>query len=144
MSVNKAILVGHLGSDPELRYTPSGTAVASFRLATNERWTGQDGQPNERTTWHTIVVWGKQAENVKEYLRKGRQVYVEGRINNRTYDDREGNKRFTSEVVAQTVQFLGGRDETLSDTAVPETPSYEPSPTTPPDSGGTNDDDLPF
>ena len=96
MSVNKAILVGRLGKDPELRYTPSGAAVASFTLATNERWTGQDGQANERTTWHNIVVWGKMAETVKEYLRKGRQVYIEGRIQNRTSDYKEGNKRFVS------------------------------------------------
>ncbi len=143
MSVNKAILVGHLGSDPELRYTPSGTAVASFRLATNERWTGQDGQANERTTWHNIVVWGKQAEVAKEYLRKGRQVYVEGRIQNRTYDDREGNKRFVSEIVVLNMQFLGGRDEGAPESGTAQSASYESSPERA-DNGAGNDDDLPF
>ena len=135
MSVNKAILIGRLGKDPELRYTPNGTAVASFTLATNERWKGQDGQSNERTTWHNIVVWGRQAENVKEY--------IEGRIQNRSYDDKDGNKRFISEVVAQSVQFLGGRDSGVADSSDSQAPADEP-PAVPPDAGGSNDDDLPF
>jgi single-strand DNA-binding protein len=140
MSVNKAILIGNLGADPELRYTPAGKAVATFRLATSERWTGQDGQTNERTVWHNIVVWGKQAETVKEYLRKGRQVYVEGRIDNRSYDDKEGNKRYVSEVVAQTVRFLGTRADS------PDTTASAAAAGTPPPPGGesADDDDLPF
>jgi len=98
MSVNKAILLGRLGKDPELRYTPSGKAVASFSLATSERWTGQDGQKNESTTWHNIVAWGKQAELIKEYLRKGREVYIEGRIDNRSYEKKDGSgKTFRSD-----------------------------------------------
>ena len=143
MSVNKAILVGRLGKDPELRYTPSGSAVASFTLATNERWTGQDGQSNERTTWHNIVAWGKQAEVIKEYLTKGKQVYIEGRIQNRTYDDKEGNKRYISEVVVQNFQFLGSRGDASGEPApAAETPSETPAPA--PEGASNDDDDLPF
>ena len=111
-SVNKVILIGNLGKDPDLRYTPSGQAVATFSLATNDRYKDKDGQMVERAEWHNIVVWGKQAETAKEYLKKGRQIFVEGRIAYRTYDDREGNKRYITEVVAQRLQFLGRREET--------------------------------
>jgi single-strand DNA-binding protein len=143
MSVNKAILIGNLGADPELRYTPGGQAVTTFRLATTERWTGQDGQKNERTVWHNIVAWGKQAEIVKEYLSKGRQVYVEGRIDNRSYDDKEGNKRYVSEIVAQRVQFLGSRADAPGEPApAAETPSETPAPA--PEGASNDDDDLPF
>lgn len=110
MSVNKAILVGRLGKDPELRYTPGGKAVASFSLATSERWTNAEGQKQENTTWHNIVAWGKQAEVIKEYLSKGREVYIEGRISNRSYDDKDGNKRYISEVVVQNFSFIGNKD----------------------------------
>jgi len=107
-SVNKVILVGNLGQDPEVRYTPSGSAVANFSIATNESWKGKDGQDQERTEWHKIVVWGKQAENCGEYLSKGRTVYIEGRLQTRDWTDKEGVKRYTTEIVANTVQFLGG------------------------------------
>ena len=107
-SVNKAILIGNLGRDPELRYTQGGQAVANFTLATNERWNDKDGNSQERTEWHRVVVWGKQAENCAQYLSKGRNVYIEGRIQTREWEDKEGQKRHTTEVVAQTVQFLGG------------------------------------
>lgn len=141
MSVNKAILIGRLGKDPELRYTPSGKAVASFTVATNERWTGQDGQKNESTTWHNIVAWGKQAEVIKEYMTKGRQIYIEGRIDNRSYDDKDGNKRYVSEVVLQNFQFLGDRG--ASDGSAPaEVPADKPADK--PASSGESDDDLPF
>src|SRR5215831_1358939 len=106
--VNKAILVGNLGSDPEMRYTPSGQGVCEFRVATNESWNDKNGQRQERTEWHRIVVWGKRAEICSKYLSKGRSVYVEGRIQTRTYDDKDGNKRYITEIVAQDVQFLGG------------------------------------
>lgn len=143
MSVNKAILIGNLGADPELRYTPGGQAVTTFRLATTERWTGQDGQKNEKTVWHNIVAWGKQAEIVKEYLSKGRQVYVEGRIDNRSYDDKEGNKRYVSEIVAQRVQFLGSRADAPGELApAAETPSETAAPA--PEGASNDDDDLPF
>lgn len=110
-SVNKAILVGNLGRDPELRYTPSGQAVANFSLATNESYNDKSGERVERTEWHRIVAWGKTAELCSQYLSKGRPVYIEGRLQTREWEDKEGVKRQTTEVVANTVQFLGGRGE---------------------------------
>jgi single-strand DNA-binding protein len=140
MSVNKAILIGNLGKDPELKYTPGGHAVATFSLATTDRWTGQDGQKNERTVWHNIVAWGKQAELVKEYLHKGRQVYVEGRIDNRSYDKKDGSgKGYISEIVLQNIQFLGPKGETASSPASADAPSAPP-----PEGSSGGDDDLPF
>ncbi|HET9917434.1 MAG TPA: single-stranded DNA-binding protein [Candidatus Binatia bacterium] len=108
MSVNKVILVGNLGKDPEVRYTQTGSAVANFSIATSEQWNDRDGKKQERTEWHNIVVWGKQAEHCGQYLSKGRQVYVEGSIRTRSYDDKSGNKRYITEIVAQRIQFLGG------------------------------------
>jgi single-strand DNA-binding protein len=108
-SVNRVILVGNLGRDPELRYIPSGQAVANFTLATNDRWRDKEGNNQERTEWHRIVVWGKTAENCAQYLQKGRSVYIEGRLQTREWEDKDGNKRQTTETIAQTVQFLGGR-----------------------------------
>ena len=107
-SVNKVILIGNLGRDPEVRYTQNGTAVANFTLATNEVWTDKaGGGKQERTEWHRIVVWGKQAEVAREYLSKGRQVFIEGSLQTRQWDDREGNKRSTTEIKANRVIFLG-------------------------------------
>jgi single-strand DNA-binding protein len=106
--VNKVILVGNLGRDPEIRYTPGGQAVANFTLATSESFNNREGKREERTEWHRIVVWGKTAENCAQYLSKGRTVYIEGRLQTREWEDKEGQKRRTTEVVAQTVQFLGG------------------------------------
>jgi single-strand DNA-binding protein len=108
--VNKVILVGNLGADPEVRFTPSGQAVANFRIATSENWTDKNGQKQERTEWHRIVVWGKLGELCGEYLAKGRQCYVEGRLQTREWTDKEGKKNYTTEVVASNVTFLGGRD----------------------------------
>ena len=108
MSVNKVILVGNLGKDPELRYTQTGSAVANFSLATSEQWNDREGKRQERTEWHNIVVWGKQAEHCGQYLSKGRQVFIEGSIRTRSYDDKSGNKRYITEIVAQRIQFLGG------------------------------------
>ena len=110
-SVNKVFLIGNLGADPEVRYTSSGSAVANFRIATSEVWNDRNGERQERTEWHRIVVWGKQAEHCGEYLSKGRSVHVEGRIQTREWDDRDGNKRYTTEIVANSVTFLGGRGE---------------------------------
>jgi single-strand DNA-binding protein len=107
MSVNKVILVGRLGQNPEVRYTPSGAAVANFSVATNEAWTDKSGQKQERTEWHKVVVWGKLAELCNQYLSKGRQVYVEGRLQTRQWQDKEGQTKYTTEIQAQTVQFLG-------------------------------------
>ncbi len=108
-SLNKVMLIGNLGDDPEVRATPGGQNVATLRMATNERWTDKGGQQQERTEWHRVVVWGKQAEQCKEYLHKGSPIFVEGRIQTREWQDKEGHRRFTTEVVAQRVQFLGGR-----------------------------------
>ena len=107
--VNKAILVGNLGRDPELSYTQSGTARCRFSMATTESYTNNAGERQERVEWHNIVVWGKQAETVSKFLQKGRQVYLEGRIQNRSYDDKDGIKRYISEISANRVVFLGGR-----------------------------------
>ncbi len=106
--VNKVILIGNLGKDPEVRATPSGAMVANFSVATNESWTDKNGQKQERTEWHRIVVWGKTAELCGQYLKKGRQAYIEGKLQTREWNDKEGKKNYTTEVVAQTVQFLGG------------------------------------
>lgn len=111
MSVNKVILVGNLGKDPEVRYTASGTAVANFSLATTERYKDRDGNNQEKTEWHNIVVWRQLAEICGKYLSKGRQVYIEGKIQTRSYDDRDGNKRYITEIVADQMQMLGGRGD---------------------------------
>ena len=113
MSVNKVILIGNLGKDPEVRYTPGGQAVANFTIATNENWTDKQGQKQERTEWHRIVVWGKAAELCGEYLSKGRQVYIEGRLQTREWTNKEGQKQYTTEVVANPIGgviFLSGGD----------------------------------
>jgi len=110
-SVNKVILIGNLGADPEVRYTGGGTPVANLRIATTDRWRDREGNPQERTEWHRIVVWGKQAEHCQKYLSRGRQVYVEGSLETREWNDRDGNKRYTTEVKARQVVFLGGRGE---------------------------------
>ena len=107
-SVNKVILIGNLGKDPEVRFTAGGKAVARFSLATSDTWNDAEGTRQERTEWHNIVVWGKQAESCGQYLQKGRQVYIEGSIRYRQYDDKEGNKKYITEVNAQRIQFLGG------------------------------------
>jgi single-strand DNA-binding protein len=109
--INKVILIGRLGADPEVRYTPSGAAVANFNIATSEEWKDKDsGEKRERTEWHRIVAWSRLGEICGEYLSKGRQVYIEGRLQTRSWEDRDGNKRYTTEIVASDVQFLGGRD----------------------------------
>ncbi len=105
--INKVILIGNLGADPDVRYTPSGKAVANFRIATSEQWTNKDGGKEERTEWHKIVAWGRLGEICGEYLRKGKQVYIEGRLQTKMWEDRDGNKRYTTEVVAQGMQMLG-------------------------------------
>jgi single-strand DNA-binding protein len=107
--VNKAILVGNLGKDPDLGYTQSGTARCTFSMATTESYTNNAGERQERVEWHNIVVWGKQAESVSKFLAKGRQAYVEGRIQTRSYDDKDGNKRYITEINANRVVFLGSR-----------------------------------
>jgi single-strand DNA-binding protein len=106
--VNKVILVGNLGADPEVRYASSGAAVVNFRIATSENWTNKEGGKETRTEWHRIVAFGKLAEICAEYLNKGKQVYVEGRLQSRSWEDKEGNKKWTTEIVANNVVMLGG------------------------------------
>jgi single-strand DNA-binding protein len=142
MGVNKVILIGRLGRDPELKYTPNGQAVTNFTLATDRSWTGSDGQKNRVTTWHNIVAWGKQAEIIKEYMSKGREIYIEGRIDNRSYDDKEGNKRYVSEVVVESFQFIGSRGDTSGGQG--QGPDMPGNQTSPADTGSGEDEDLPF
>ena len=137
-SVNKVILIGNLGRDPEVRFTQGGNPVANFTMATTERWNDPSGEKKERTEWHRIVVWGKQAEIAGEYLRKGRPVYVEGSLQTREWTDREGNKRYTTEVRAQRLQLLGSRgDERQPVAAAPVEEVAEPG-------APFGDDDIPF
>ena len=147
--VNKAILVGNLGRDPELRTTPNGQSVVNFTLATSETWTDKSGERVERTEWHRIVVWGKQAEMCNQYLSKGRTVYIEGRIQTREWEDKDGNKRYTTEINANTVNFIGPRTSGGGDS------SGGPSSSGPSSAGGggggpsgdagpPTDDNIPF
>jgi single-strand DNA-binding protein len=110
-SLNKVMLIGNVGRDPEMRYLQSGEPVTTFSVATNRRWTGQDGQPREETEWHNIVAWRKLAEQCNEYLSKGRKVYIEGRLQTRSWDDQAtGQKRFRTEVIADRMDMLDSRD----------------------------------
>jgi single-strand DNA-binding protein len=139
--VNKVILVGNLGANPELRYTQGGQPVANLRIATTERWTDKSGQKQEATEWHRVVLWGKQAEIAGQYLVKGRQVYIEGRIRTRQWQDQQGQKRYSTEIVAQSMQLLGSRGDR---------PAEEVTATVPQDEavagefGPGPDDDIPF
>ena len=143
MGVNKVILVGNLGANPELRYTAGQQAVANLRLATTERWTDKSGQKQEATEWHRVVVWGKQAEIAGQYLTKGRQIFVEGSIRTRQWQDQQGQKRFTTEIVARNIQMLGSRSDRPADEMGATVP---PSDDALPDEfgGGGPDDDIPF
>jgi single-strand DNA-binding protein len=155
--INKVILIGNLGADPEVRFTASGQAVANFRIATSESWTDKtSGQKQERTEWHRIVVWGKLGELCGEYLKKGRQAYVEGRLQTREWTDKEGKKNYTTEIVAQAVQFLGGgggpraegggfkpRDEAASSAGTFGGPPDDMG-GAPPHPQGDQGDDIPF
>lgn len=127
--VNKVILVGNLGRDPEIRYTRDGTAVANLNLATSESWNDANGQRQERTEWHRVVAWGRLAEIAKEYLGKGRQVYVEGKLQTRSWEDKDGHKRYTTEIKADQMVMLGGRSEGgRSETGPPEPEEYSRQP----------------
>lgn len=140
--VNKVILIGNLGADPTLKYTSGGQAVADLRIATSRNWTDKTGAKQEDTQWHRVVVWGKQAERCKEYLSKGKQVFIEGRLQTRQWEDRDGNKRWTTEVVAQEVTFLGGRGGGGS--AGYEEPPMPSESEAPAMGGEFGDDDIPF
>lgn len=124
--VNKVILVGNLGADPEMRYTPGGMAVANFRIATSETWAGKDGKKENRTEWHRVVAFNKLAEICGQYLSKGKQVYIEGKIQTRSWDDKDGNKKYTTEIVANAMQMLGSKGEgshAASDVSADDIPS---------------------
>jgi single-strand DNA-binding protein len=144
MSVNKVILVGNLGANPEMRFTAGGQAVANMRIATTERYTDKSGQKQEQTEWHTVVAFARLAEICGQYLTKGRQVYIEGRIRTRQWQDQQGQKRYTTEIVANTMQMLGGR----TGAERPTEPSGATVPADDPmsggDFGGGPDDDIPF
>jgi single-strand DNA-binding protein len=150
-SVNKVILIGRLGRDPEVRYTSGGSPVANFSLATDESFKGRNGEKQEHTEWHNIVAWNKLAEICGEYLTKGKQVYIEGTIRSRQWEDKSGNKRTSYEIIANTMQMLGSRSDAeraASGGARPAAsqareeqsdPGPEPSP-----EGEITDDDIPF
>ena len=154
--LNKVMLIGRLGADPEVRNTNSGSTVANLRIATTERRKDQDGNWNEQTEWHSVVCFGRTAELVERYLSKGRQVYIEGRLQTRKWQDREGKDRWTTEVVAFTVQFLGSRDggggggggggerSGYGGGNRGGSGSYGAAPSGPPAGGGAPDDDIPF
>jgi len=144
MGVNKVFLVGNLGANPELRYTAGQQAVANLRIATTERWTDKSGQKQEATEWHRVVVWGKQAEIVGQYLTKGRQVFIEGSIRTRQWQDQQGQKRFTTEIVARNVQMLGSKGERTGEEMGATVPPSDES-NIPEEFGGSGpDDDIPF
>ena len=129
-SVNKVVLVGHLGADPESRFTPSGVAVTTFNMATNESWKNKEGEYEDRTEWHRIVLYGKAAETASKYMKKGQLTYVEGRIRTRSWEDKDGMTRYTTEVLGDRFTMLGRKGENQS--------------VAPVEASGDDDDDLPF
>ena len=135
--INKVILIGRLGADPEIRYTPSGAEVANFRIATSEMWTNKNGEKEERTEWHRIVAWRGLAKICGEYLSKGRLVYIEGKIRTRAWEDKEGNKRTTTEIEATEMKMLGGGGEAEKRTKEPDA-AYAPPPP------AKEEEDIPF
>ena len=143
--INKAILVGRLGRDPEVRYTTSGTPVANFSLATDESWTDKNGERQRRTEWHQIVVWSRLAEICERYLRKGRLVFIEGQIQTREWEDRDGNRRRTTEIAARNMQMLGSRSDEMGMEPGAQRPSSRASqPSQPSQEVEITDDDIPF
>jgi single-strand DNA-binding protein len=139
--LNKVMIIGRLGADPELKYMPSGKGVANIRVATSERWKDrQSGDAKERTEWHSVTAYDKLAEIIAEYLRKGSQVYIEGSLRTRKWQDKEGKDRYTTEIIAQQMQMLGGKPQGGERPARQE--QQRPAP--PADDGGGFDDDIPF
>ncbi len=147
-SLNKVMLIGNLGRDPEIRFTPEGSPVASFSIATGETWTDKNGTRQERTEWHNIVAWNKLADLAKRYLSKGRQVYIEGRIRTREWDDRDGNKRKTTEIIATQMVLLGSRPQGAEGTAAAAPQPIQRSSSAEMEQGvgdtGITDEDIPF
>ncbi|MFA5814100.1 MAG: single-stranded DNA-binding protein [Bacteroidales bacterium] len=148
MSVNKAILVGNVGKDPEVRHLEGGTSVARFTLATSETYKNKTGEQVKNTEWHNIVVWRQLADLAEKYIRKGSQIYVEGKITNRQYDDKDGNKRYISEIVADNIRLLGRKEDSFVTPAAngPGRPQSDPMPVNPPEEQdqSAEGDDLPF
>ncbi|MDH3253821.1 MAG: single-stranded DNA-binding protein [Acidobacteriota bacterium] len=141
--LNKVMLIGNLGRDPEVRSTPSGQTVASFSLATNRKWKDRDGNRQEQTEWHNIVCWGRQAEIAGQYLSKGRQIFVEGRLQTRSWDDKQsGEKRYRTEIVCDNFQMLGSRSASDFDSG--SAGGGAPFPSEPEQDSGPDDDDIPF
>ena len=143
--VNKVIIVGNLGNDPDTKYMPSGSAVTNLSVATNESWKDkQTGEQKERTEWHRVAMFGRLAEIAAEYLRKGSMVYIEGKLRTRKWQDQQGNDRYSTEVIADEMQMLGGR----SGAGAPAMSDSGPPPAPPPQGGGSAggdfDDDIPF
>jgi len=142
--VNKVILIGHLGADPQMRFTPNGTPVAQFNLATTERFNDRNGERQERTEWHRIVAWSRLAEICNQYLKKGKQVYVEGRLQTRSWEDQSGNKRYTTEIVANNMIMLGRAGDVAEDTPAQSAPAEETEQSPSGSASASNEDDLPF
>src|SRR3954453_10752739 len=145
-SVNKVILVGNLGRDAELRYTPGGAAVATLNLATTETWKDKEGQKKEDTQWHRVILWGKTAETLQDYLTKGKQIYVEGKLQTRKWKDKDGNEKYTTEVKGDRVVLLsgGGRGEGGGERSSRSTSSDDGMNQAEPSSVELTDDDIPF
>ncbi len=141
-TVNKVILVGRLGADPEIRYAPSGTQVANLRLATNHAYKDRNGQLQEETNWHRIVVWGRLSDVVKDYARKGSRLYVEGRIRYREYEDANGQRQRSTEIVASAIQLLDSPGGARPESTPP--PPADAEPLEPPEDLTTNDEEIPF
>lgn len=145
-TVNKVILIGRLGADPEIRYAPSGAPVANFSLATNNSWKDRDGNPQESTEWHRIVAWNRLAEVIKEYAKKGHRLYVEGRIQYRDWEDQNGQKRYTTEIVASNIQLLEAPPGAGQESAKGEQKGADdlPDPETPDSASQEGDETVPF
>jgi len=145
-SVNKVILIGNLGQDPEARFTPQGTAVVNLSVATNESWKDQSGEVQERTEWHRVVMYGRMAETADKYMKKGQMVYVEGRLQTRQWEDKEGQRRYTTEVIAQDIQFLdrGDADGFDGRSSGTSTENSGHSPDSDGSEGSIDPNDLPF
>lgn len=139
MGINKVILVGNVGKDPEVRHLDSGVAVASFPLATSETYKGKDGQKVTNTEWHNIVIWRGLAEVVEKYVKKGSSLYIEGKIRTRAWDDKDGNKRYTTEIIADNMQMLGAKQSQEESASAPESAKVEDIENIP-----SEEDDLPF
>lgn len=144
MSVNKVILVGNVGKDPDVRHLEGGTSVASFPLATSETYKNKSGEKVTTTEWHNIVVWRGLAEVAEKYVKKGSQLYIDGRIRTRSYDDKEGNKRYFTEIYADTLRMLGKKSDSDSGTHEPPENEGKPPAVEPESTGNEVDNDLPF